>query len=98
MKTILQMLKITTIYIVLILFSSSSLSAQNKLWLANGKKKEIGEYKLSDKQFVLYKNAKGKSKSIERFDVFAIVDETSNKESYKHQLKMVEAYFYKLLQ
>ncbi len=73
------MIKIKSLYIALILLSATSLSAQNVLWLTNGKKKEIGDYNLEKKEFVIYKNTKGKYKSIERFDVFAIIEQ-SNKE------------------
>jgi hypothetical protein len=48
-KIILQMIKIKSLYIALILLLATSLSAQNKLWLANGKMKEIGEYNLEKK-------------------------------------------------
>jgi hypothetical protein len=50
-KIILQMIKIKSLYIALILLLATSLSAQNKLWLANGKMKEIGEYNLEKKRF-----------------------------------------------
>jgi hypothetical protein len=79
-KIILQMIKIKSLYIALILLLATSLSAQNKLWLANGKMKEIGEYNLEKKDFVIYKNKKGKFKSIERFDVFSIIDQSKNEQ------------------
>ncbi len=71
------MVKIKLLSIAIILAFSGILSAQNTLWLANGKKKEIGEYKLDNKEFVVYKNKKGKFKSIEKFDIFAIIDQSS---------------------
>ncbi len=78
------MVKIKLLGIAIILVFSGLLTAQNTLWLTNGKKKEIGEYKLDEKEYVIYKNKKGKFKSIEKFDVFAIIEQ-SNKEIIVYQ-------------
>lgn len=65
------------IIITLLIIQNSSL-AQNTLWLTNGKKKQIGDFNLEDKELVLYKNKKGKTKSIERYDVFSIIESSNN--------------------
>ena len=70
------MVKIKLLSIAIIFTFSGAVCAQNTLWLANGKKKEIGEYKLEKKDFVIYKNKKGKFKSIEKFDVYSIIEES----------------------
>lgn len=71
------MVKIKAIGLVLFLAVTGSLFAQNTLWLTNGKKKKIGEFNLEKKDYVIYKNTKGKFKSIERFDVFAVIEQST---------------------
>ncbi len=52
--------------------------AQNTLWLTNGKKIEIGEYKFANKDFITYKSLKNKSKSIETYEVFSLIENNGN--------------------
>jgi len=91
------MIKIKLLSIVLILICSSALSAQNTIWLTNGKKKEIREYKLDNKEFVIYKNKKGKFKSIEKFDVYSIIEQ-SNKEVVVYQTDSIDKEAFTLLE
>ena len=53
-------------------------NGQNTLWLTNGKKVGIGEYKIENKDFITYKSVKNKSKGIESFDVFSIIEKNGN--------------------
>ncbi len=67
MRKLIYYLVLTTIF--LHLFESK---AQNTLWLVNGKKLTIGEFKVSDSLFLAYKNKKGKIKSADLRDVFSV--------------------------
>jgi hypothetical protein len=74
-------MKRIVIVVILIVFSvQSNLFAQNYLWLTNGKKLKIGDYKIESPDIISYKNQKGKIKSIQSFDVFSVI-ESSGKEN-----------------
>jgi hypothetical protein len=45
---------------------------QNTLWFTNGKKIEINEFKIENKNLISYKTLKNKYKTIESFDVYSI--------------------------
>ena len=63
------------VYLLLVLFVFNVLAkAQNTMLLVNGKKIEINEYKIGKKEnkFLLYKNRKGKTKTINKQDIFSI--------------------------
>lgn len=72
------MIKIRIISLLFIVLNITPLCAQNTLWLTNGKRIKIGDYKLDNKEVVVYKNLKGKFKSIEKFDVFSIINDSKN--------------------
>ncbi|OQY03911.1 MAG: hypothetical protein B6I20_04010 [Bacteroidetes bacterium 4572_117] len=52
-----------------------NIKAQNTILLISGKKLEIGEFKLSDDMFLLYKNKKGKNKFADLRDVFSVKEQ-----------------------
>lgn len=54
--------------------------AQNYIWLNNGEKMKIGEFKITNTDIISYRNLKGKAKSIESMDVFSIVDSSGNEQ------------------
>jgi hypothetical protein len=60
---------ILTLSIVLIQFNALS---QDYLWLTNGKKLQIGKYKIENPELISYQNKRGKTKTILSFDVFSI--------------------------
>ena len=91
------MIKIKFISIICLLVTTSVTNAQNTLWLTNGKKIPIKEFKLDNKDLVIYQNKKGKFKSIERFDVFSIIEASKNEiviyqpdSSYKDAFNLLE--------
>ncbi len=53
-------------------------NAQNTLWLTNGKKINIGEFKIENKDFITYKSLKNKDKSIETYEVFSLIEKDGN--------------------
>jgi hypothetical protein len=60
--------------VLFILVLKMNAVAQNVLWLTNGKKLNIKEYRISSPELIQYKTMKGKSKAIQSFDVFSITD------------------------
>lgn len=72
------MKKTSLILIIAIFIVQQSSFAQNTLWLSNGKKIQIGDFNLENSELVLYKNKKGKTKSVDRYDVFSIIESSNN--------------------
>jgi hypothetical protein len=64
---------IKILLIVNLVLNTLNVAAQNTLWLTNGKKITIGDFKIDNKDFLSYKTSKNKIKSIESFDVFSII-------------------------
>jgi len=58
--------------------SAFFVNAQNTLWLTNGKKINIGEFKIENKDYISYKSLKNKSKSIETYEVFSLIEKDGN--------------------
>lgn len=68
------MKRIILILVLCTLCPKFGLMAQNYFWLTNGKKMKIGEFKIENADIISYQNLKGKSKSIQAFDIFSIID------------------------
>jgi len=68
--------KIIIVAALLIMVFQIDSIAQNYLWLANGKKLQIADYKIENPDLILYKNLKGKNKTIQTEEVFSINDNT----------------------
>ena len=71
------------IFFIVFVLSASFVYSQNVLWLNNGKKIEIGEFRFSKNEtgidFIQYKSLKrNKSKAIELTDVFSITEKNGN--------------------
>jgi len=66
---------ISYFFLIAIAVSFSESKAQNTMLLVNGKKIEIGEFKVSDSLFLAYKNKKGKIKSTNLIDVFSVKEQ-----------------------
>ena len=56
--------------------------SQNTLVLTNGKKIDIGEFKLNENNILAYKNSKGKIKSVLIEDVFSSIDKLGTETIY----------------
>jgi hypothetical protein len=54
--------------------------AQNYIWLNNGEKMKIGEFKITNTDIISYRNLKGKVKSVQSIDVFSIIDSSGNEQ------------------
>lgn len=81
MKASSTMKKLIYYFVLIALVAGFSESkAQNTLLLVNGKKIEVGEFKVSDSLFLAYKNKKGKIKSVYLHDIFS-VQEQNGKET-----------------
>lgn len=52
--------------------------AQNTMLLVNGKKIEIGEFKVDDSLFLAYRSKKGKIKSVDLRDIFSVREKKGN--------------------
>ncbi len=61
-------------FIIVLIFSFTA-NAQNKMLLVTGKKIDIGSYKIGESDYLSYKNEKGKTKSINKQDIFSIKEE-----------------------
>lgn len=72
------------VLIIAILYSYLPLSGQNFLWLNNGKQIKISDFRIENKDTILYTNLKGKDKFIETFDVFSVIDK-SGKETIVYE-------------
>jgi hypothetical protein len=72
--------KIKYLIAIFSLILQVDLIAQNNLWLTNGKRVNIREYKIENPDLIVYKSLKGKSKSIQTFEVFAIADSTGKEQ------------------
>jgi hypothetical protein len=68
------MKKISFILLCFLISFQSGLVAQNYIWLNNGKKMKIGEFKIENTDIISYRNLKGKAKFIQTYDVFSVVD------------------------
>jgi len=80
-------------YLIIILMTGIIMSAQNTLWLTNGKKIEIGEFKIQNKDYISDKTPNNKFKSIESYDVFSIVESNGNEIIiYKQDSSSLEAF------
>lgn len=59
---------------MMFIFSPFVLFGQNTLWLNNGKKITIVEYKINNNDLIVYKNLKNKSKAVSVLDVYSITE------------------------
>jgi hypothetical protein len=73
------MKKLSYILAVFIILIHINTLSQNYIWLTNGKKVQIGNYKIENPGLISYQNLKGKTKTISSFDVFSI-NQTGGKE------------------
>ena len=91
------MKKMRYLIVLIILLQQVNIAAQNVMWLTSGKKLSIGEYKKTSPDLIIYKNMKGKSKSVQTFDVFLVTDKSGKEEiiyspdtSYTDALTLVQ--------
>jgi len=71
--------KIIIFAVLFVMVFQADAIAQNYLWLTNGKKLQISDYKIENPDLISYKNLKGKNKTIQTYEVFSI-NESSGKE------------------
>lgn len=74
------------IFFILFIFYSQNYS-QNQIWLLDGKKISASEINIDTTEYIYYKNIKGKTKSISKFDVFSVEIDENEKIIYENDLE-----------
>jgi len=75
-NSIINMKKILCFAAIIVWSVQFHIQAQNYLWLNNGKKMQIGNYKIENPEIISYTNLKGKTRTIQSYDVFSINEES----------------------
>ena len=72
------MAKLKYSLLIPVFFIGINCLSQNYLWLTDGKKIKVENYKIESPELISYQNLKGKTKTIDAYDVFSIHESNGN--------------------